>query len=263
MRASGQPKETKSAHPAPPDLYALVEGFPSPRIGALRFMRAVLVLGAVSLIWQQADLKRAVGAFLQTSSSFVLNDVLPPQRITMSVPSEENPKIKVEKEYRVHSEINVAAQSPRNFSVLLAIVFQSALAVRPVLRSILKALLGSALMGGFMVVQVVSIAMISVAHLIRTGEATLDPDIERIVLFPVDYFAAPAAMLFVAHLIVSYAPCMSFSRLADRLKRKPPQEAAVPQMVRRKRVRPNDPCPCGSGKKFKRCCGGTGGGSRR
>ena len=90
--------------------------------GCLRqatFPRAVLVLGAVSLIWQHADLKRAVGAFLQTSSGFVLDEVLPAQRITMSVPSEENPKIKVEKEYRVRSEINLAAQSPRNFSVLL------------------------------------------------------------------------------------------------------------------------------------------------
>ena len=225
MRASGQPKVTKPAPLVRPDIYALVEGFPSLRIGVLRFMRAVLVLGAVSLIWQHAELKRGVGSVLQASSVFVVNDVLPAQRITMSVPSEENPKIKVEKEYLVQPEINVTAQSPRNFSVLLPVVFQSALAVRPVLPSILKALLGFVLMGGFMVVQVVGIAMLSVAHLARTGEVTLDPEIERIFLFPVDYFVAPAAMLFVAHLIVIYAPRISFSRLADRLKRKAPQGA--------------------------------------
>ena len=26
-----------------------------------------------------------------------------------------------------------------------------------------------------------------------------------------------------------------------------------------KKIGPNDPCPCGSGKKYKKCCGGIGG----
>ncbi|MDR0369519.1 MAG: SEC-C domain-containing protein [Candidatus Peribacteria bacterium] len=26
-------------------------------------------------------------------------------------------------------------------------------------------------------------------------------------------------------------------------------------MPQHKKVRPNDPCPCGSGKKYKKCCG--------
>ncbi|MFI3238383.1 MAG: preprotein translocase subunit SecA [Lachnospiraceae bacterium] len=34
------------------------------------------------------------------------------------------------------------------------------------------------------------------------------------------------------------------------------KEAAVPKMVKREeKIYPNDPCPCGSGKKYKQCCG--------
>jgi preprotein translocase subunit SecA len=34
-------------------------------------------------------------------------------------------------------------------------------------------------------------------------------------------------------------------------------DTATPKTVKRagKKVQPNDPCPCGSGKKYKKCCG--------
>ena len=32
-------------------------------------------------------------------------------------------------------------------------------------------------------------------------------------------------------------------------------EATVQQVVRGEKVGRNDPCPCGSGKKYKKCCG--------
>ena len=36
---------------------------------------------------------------------------------------------------------------------------------------------------------------------------------------------------------------------------KPPKEAASQTVVRKNKVGRNDPCPCGSGKKYKKCCG--------
>lgn len=38
-----------------------------------------------------------------------------------------------------------------------------------------------------------------------------------------------------------------------------PQKPATVTIRREKKVGPNDPCPCGSGKKFKKCCGSVGG----
>ncbi|MFB6240325.1 MAG: SEC-C metal-binding domain-containing protein, partial [Gemmatimonadota bacterium] len=32
-------------------------------------------------------------------------------------------------------------------------------------------------------------------------------------------------------------------------------EPVAPQPVRREKVGRNEPCPCGSGKKYKKCCG--------
>jgi hypothetical protein len=34
-----------------------------------------------------------------------------------------------------------------------------------------------------------------------------------------------------------------------------PEESEIPLHVSKRRVRRNDPCPCGSGKKYKKCCG--------
>jgi preprotein translocase subunit SecA len=43
-------------------------------------------------------------------------------------------------------------------------------------------------------------------------------------------------------------------------KKKKSSGAQGPQTVRREgeKVKPNDPCPCGSGKKYKKCCGAQG-----
>jgi hypothetical protein len=41
-----------------------------------------------------------------------------------------------------------------------------------------------------------------------------------------------------------------------RANREPATPAAAPPSVRRQRIGRNAPCPCGSGKKFKKCCGG-------
>lgn len=35
---------------------------------------------------------------------------------------------------------------------------------------------------------------------------------------------------------------------------KPMKVAPTPRQMRRKKIGRNEPCPCGSGKKFKRCC---------
>ncbi len=40
------------------------------------------------------------------------------------------------------------------------------------------------------------------------------------------------------------------------------EKAAGSAPARKEKIRPNDPCPCGSGKKYKKCCGGKGNASR-
>jgi preprotein translocase subunit SecA len=46
-------------------------------------------------------------------------------------------------------------------------------------------------------------------------------------------------------------------RQLDEIRLSSGAEAPVQQVVRGDKVGRNDPCPCGSGKKYKKCCGAT------
>lgn len=75
-----------------------------------------------------------------------------------------------------------------------------------------------------------------------------------------DGLSKEAAGLFAARVIRT---CLQ-AGAAERIRYDDPADAARPAPMRPARPEPavigrNDPCPCGSGKKFKRCCGARGG----
>ena len=49
-------------------------------------------------------------------------------------------------------------------------------------------------------------------------------------------------------------PCSSCKAAVEK-QRRPPRQPSRPRGARSRRSRPNDPCPCGSGKRYKKCHG--------
>ena len=62
------------------------------------------------------------------------------------------------------------------------------------------------------------------------------------------YTDQPDRMGSLLSIIESAAVCPVLYEILERLKEEY-------HFIKRKRVYPNDPCPCGSGLKYKKCCG--------
>ncbi len=240
--------------PAKPDIFDIIQKIPAPGTLLWGFARALLVMGICIFLWRHAGLEKPVGIILQNTSQWVADRLIDPVEIMSMQPSPQNPQTLVPTKSLATVTIHAAAQSHQNFALLLPVILLAAFPLKRFATTLPQMLFGIFFMTVFAVLLHVVQSYILFNYYLEHGIGTLDIMKERLILLPVNYIILPALALFLSGMTVS-----GFGRLFSQSPNKSPAKISTENKKERPSTQPNtgrnEPCPCGSGKKFKKCCG--------
>ena len=237
----------------PPDLMQLLAFLPSGRRLALGLLRCVVALAAAVTVWRATGLDRGVERLFTASAERFVNAVEKPPEKVVQVPERAGSDVMVTQRLVGVIEVHHTLPSEIVFGMLLPAVF---LAFRSLGRARESAKLAAVAVGlMFLVAYAESVGYAYYAYLVnsRPGPHRLESARTNVIFLALNYSILPGLAIGLSHLVArrggGVAAALRARALASGRRR---STGARPKCGR------NDPCPCGSGLKFKRCCGKAG-----
>ena len=235
----------------PQDLMQLLARLPSGRQLTLGLLRCLLALALALTVWRATGLDRGVEGLFRTSAQRFVNAVEEPPEKVVQVPKGPGSDVMVTKRLVGVIEVHHTLPSEILFGMLLPAVFLAFRSPKRARESAGLALVAAGLM--FLLAYAESVGYAYYAYLVtsRPGSHQLESARTHVVFLALNYSILPGLAVWLSHLAT---PAMGRALAAVR-------RAAARRKgggARRVTCGRNDPCPCGSGMKYKKCCGKAG-----